>query len=748
MKKRIMIALVAFMFVVIGGFAFSKIAGAENFTPNIDFETDSPDAAIKSFVGTEFEVPVTIKPGDMKYVNTAPPTSNNVENVYIEAKPLEGLEFKGVKVGGKVITAREGKVSLNDIKYKDVSTTDGWKTLAEPINIKLIYTSLKDGKFEGVGEINLSYKENERATNPKQVTKKLAPNSKPIIEIGKLQFTTEPKFETAGLIYGNSTVQYPAKENPLEVGLNRYFEVDHNINAGVLGVVSSLDADGEMKVLGDVDINSDRNIIYVVDKAAIDLNGGNEEVARESIKKGLEDVKTSNPDIKTSLIVYGEKAEIISIDDKTTLTIDQLISKIDGIESTDKSGNLGDAIRKAKYLASKNENSSIVIVSAGNPNYYTKLSEGNDALLESRSSKDGFVAEDIKIAEQYVNNIVNDIAVNEVDETRWYGVNYGIEEQQLLLNDCIDKLGGLAPEVKNPYYDDFATINKSAITPIKIKASLEVKSKDDRIEIHPEDIKKEFEFSYSQNGDLIEALKATENLKIRAKVSRLNDTSDVINIISSDANEGVEATLSVEINGEVKKYKFNEDKAQGLYTKVTIPYITRVGLYNGRMNGKIGETSKAITIDDIKQFNKIASELIEDVPSPELAIENYYSFAALIKSDATNKVKLFYDAPLVNSEEIKGEIYEVIVSGDSFTIDKNNVTKLNNTATQHELKAGKTYLIVIDDYIETEKLDINGVGKPFNIGVTVFDSQTNNTERGAGEDWTIRINPVPKPEHF
>lgn len=745
MKKRIMIALVAFMFVVIGGFAFSKIAGATDTGEPIMTLTANTNQ-VTAFENSNFTIEYIIGGGEILFASNGNLSTKTIKNNYITFEKNNNFELISASSNGKKLSIENNKINLGTRKYKYIDGSFPPILKSQDIKVVLEIKALREGIFEKENSLEKFIKlEHDTLKDGSQIR---IPKEEVNVNVGKLQFTTEPKFETAGLIYGNSTVQYPAKENPLEVGLNRYFEVDYNINAGVLGVVSSLDTDGEMKVLSDVDINSDRNIIYVVDKAAIDLNGGNEEVARESIKKGLEDIKTSNPDIKTSLIVYGDKAEIISIDDKTTLTIDQLISKIDGIESTDKSGNLGDAIRKAKYLASKNENSSIVIVSAGNPNYYTKLSEGNDALLESRSNKDGFVAEDIKIAEQYVNNIVNDIAVNEVDETRWYGVNYGIEEQQLLLNDCIDKLGGLAPEVKNPYYDDFATINKSAITPIKIKASLEVKSKDDRIEIHPEDIKKEFEFSYSQNGDLIQALKATENLKIRAKISRLNDTSDVINIISSDANEGVEATLSVEINGEVKKYKFNEDKAQGLYTKVTIPYITRVGLYNGRMNGKIGETSKAITIDDIKQFNKIASELIEDVPSPELAIENYYSFAALIKSDATNKVKLFYDAPLVNSEEIKGEIYEVIVSGDSFTIDKNNVTKLNNTATQHELKAGKTYLIVIDDYIETEKLDINGVGKPFNIGVTVFDSQTNNTESGAGEDWTIRINSVPKPEHF
>ena len=541
------------------------------------------------------------------------------------------------------------------------------------------------------------------------------------------------------------------------VGLNRFFDLNYTINPGTL---IELDDDGNPLPNIPTENFENRDLMYVIDKGVIDLVGGNEEIARDSIKKSLEELKKTSPDTKASLVVYGEEAEIIAIDKETKFSIDALIAAIDKIEATDKSGNLGDGIRKAKYLINENSGnkSSVVIVSAGDPNYYTQISEGNTSMLETRVNKKGVNKEDDEKAEEYVNNIVNDIIINEEGETRWYGINYGVEKEELVLNNLIDKFEGFIPEIKKPYYDDFVNINSKATAAISVKATLSAKVLDETsgIIVHDDDKSKEIEiiFNKTDTGFVVANLEEIKSQTIRVKIDKITNETDYINV--ADINK-LEIKLSTNFNENPQKVIFNKRKDGDLEhelnpitwnVKVDIPYIIRTGLFNGRY--KLTKSLEKDIIDDIQTIAEIGKDTIDEVSAPELAIENHYAFGAIIKSNADSKAKVYYKKGTGSAETPTGKIYELV--GDTFK----NPTPIAGEAIA--LTNGKIYLVVVDDYIEANKI-INGSGQSFDIGVAIsanetipptdiISSEATTSERIKWDEWGITVHPVPKPGHF
>ena len=746
MKKSIIIGLSVIVAVVGGLFFKAKVVDADSFVPNMQLNLDKEES-IETFVGQEFQVSITIVPEDMVHVITNPPTSNTIKNVYLECIPTLGLEVKSAKIGEKEFLANGNKINIDNIEYEDTAV-GGWKTIAEDINVVLTYKATKVDTFNGVGQIKVLYDENERKTNPGQGSKVINKADKPIVTVGRLDYNID---------YINGEAW---KEEYRTVGLNKFFNLDYNINPGTL-----LEVDAEGKPLPTSIANENfeaRDLIYVIDKAAIDLVGGNEEIARASIKKSLEELKKINPDTQTSLVVYGEEAEIITIDKKTKFSIDTLISAIDKIETSDKSGNLGDGIRKAKYLVNENSTSksSIVIVSAGDPNYYTEISEGNTSMLETRVNKTGINKEDEEKAEEYANNIVNDIIINEEDETRWYGINYGIEKEELILNNIINKFEGFIPEVKSPYYDDFVNINSKATAAISIKATLSatVIDKNSGIIVHDDDKSKEIEITFNKTDDGFVAANLEEIKKqvIRVKIDMVTSEEDYINVADSSK---LEVKLSVNFNDEPQEVIFNKRKELDLeykldpitwLVKVEIPYVIRTGLFNGRY--KLTKPLKKDVIADMENVAIIAQDTLDEVSAPELAIENHYAFAAIVKTRIGAEAKLYYNTESGAKETIVGKAYE-LVEGEFI-----NPVDIGSAIAPISLDPTKTYLVVVDDYVETDKI-VGGEGKSFDIGVSiknklispstpVEDEVPSTPEISEWDNWGITVHPVPKPDHF
>ena len=726
MKKSILICL-STLVLLIGGFLVkTKMVDADSFIPNMQLNLDK-DESIEALVDREFEVAITIVPEDMKYSDVK---NNIINNVYLEFESTVGLEIKKAKIGEKEFLASDNKINIDDIVYED--TKDKETIIAKPINVILTYKANIVGEFNGVGEIKLFYDENERKENKGQGSKVLSKSNKPLIKVGELSYKVD---------------YITAKSEELKtVGLNEFFNLEYTINNGSL---IELDSEGNNKEGISEESFENRDLIYVIDRGAIDLVGGNDEIAKDAIKKSLKELKKINPDTQTSLVVYGEEAEIISIDKKSKFSIDTLISAIDKIETSNKSGNLGDGIRKAKYLVNENSTSksSIVIVSAGNPNYYTEISEGNTSMFETRVDKTGVNKEDKEKAEEYANNIVNDIIINEEDETRWYGINYGVEKEELLLNDLIDKFEGNIPNIKKPYYDDFISINKKATALLAIKGRLIVTpNPDSGIVVHDDEQSKDIEILFTKgvNGLVVEPI----NTKIQIKIEELYE-DEYIDV----ANPGnLEVKLIVDFNDKRQETIFNKriegDMETDLnfinwFVNVKTPYIAKVGLFNGEYN--VSELSV-----DERTVEMISSKVLEEMSEVKLAVENHYAFGMVIKGN----IPLEIEGTLIDKngedEDININVYELNENGEFLTAIEVDDDKRDGTddLDEFDLTASKIYLVVVNKYIE------NAITPPdsYQIGIEVEIDDDNKTRDIDDEDddefLGITVHPVPKPDHF
>ena len=635
MKKSILVGI-GVIVLAIGGIFFGSYVVKANNSNAPKLVTTFSESEIIAFKDTSIDINIKINTGIMKddWHDTIK-TKQNILNLANNEEKFEITNITGTIKNYKDDKYKDIKFNFNsksvnlgefEYQYNEKYATEGSTTLYElvgpELDIKLTIKPKILGDINLKDEITIKYEDGiggSITNNPSNDCK---------ITVGELAYN----------------IDYITGE-PQElrtVGLNRFFDLDYIINPGTLSVKSSRE-DNESNLNISEENFEDRDLIYVVDNSAIDLKGGNEEVARESIKKSLDELKKTNPDIQTSLVVYGEEAEIITIDEETKFSIDTLISAIDKIKSADKSGNLGDGIRKAKYLV--------------NENYYTEISEGNTSMLETRVNKKGVNKKNKEKAKEYANNIVNDIAINEDDETRWYGINYGVEKEELLLNDLIDKFEGTISDVKKPYYDDFVSINEKATAPLIIKGILTVTSSaNSGIVVQDSDKSKDIEFIFKKdtNGDGIDDssmfVGQSQHEKIKIKIDKL-PTTDYINV--ADPNL-LEVKLTVDFDAESQEVIFNKRIEGDLKTelnpvtwlvKVEVPYIARVGLFNGRLD-LTSLLRDSMTQEDIDYVYGVADKVLDNVSAPELAIENHYAFGMVIKTNTPSEIEGIIKKPI------------------------------------------------------------------------------------------------------
>lgn len=734
--KKFIIGALALGVVIFGGLISSKVAGAEDQgKPIINIKPVETEREV--YKDTSFTLEYVLNPENLdSQKDTGNHNKVSIKNVLLEVEEDIDFEVANVRVDGKeVISNGEGYI-LPDFEYKLDSNINGNTTLTadiKKVEIKFKVKNPQKAKYENFNK-RITFKYSN--LNGKTVSRKTIDET--IISVVELKYE-------GGRIIGE-------RRDPLIVGLGREFTLEHQITPGIVS-----------KVIGDVTSQATfteqekRNLIYVIDKATLELEGANEEVAKESIIKGLEEIKSS--DSTASLIIYGEKADIIKVNDKEVFSVNELISEIQKVESTSQSGNLGDAIRKAKIVAEKTSvEDSIVVVSAGNPNYYTQVSAGNSTMLFTTVEKDGFNIENKELSNEYVNKVVNEIAASEEDNTRWYGINYGTSKEELVLNDVMRKLEGNVATVKKPYYDDFAKINSKAINPFGLKATFSVSSKHDSIEINEKDVSREIELEYDKTLKPVDQFITT-----RVKIVNVKGEESMGFDVSSKNN--IEVKLIVECNGETTEVVFNDlkDFEEGeipvtWWVKAEVPYVVSTGLYNGRKQLVSTHKEKDI-ISDIEDVQWASSQLLDELSFAQLAVENHFGVGIVIKSPSTNTI-----TPILNTEDIVGISNEKFKLGTTklYEIGSTELTQVDTNKTSYVLEKGKLYLLTIDQYIP-EYVDLiktqSLIGQSFKIGINISDSiiptqgEGNSvieetTTDAKSEFWGIDVHCVDKPEHF
>ena len=755
--KKIIIGVLALA--VIGGiFVSTKIVKATDM--------DNPKMTIESTMGevnilknTEFEVEVLLNPGTIKYDSTNPEgTTRKLEdNILIvekevlldmkSAKKVDILEGNVEKETNLGITGEN--IDLGTIVYEQKNHD----YVAKPFSVILTFYTKETGIVKNLSEnILLEYKNLKNQIGKASI----AATSTIPINIGDMNYTM-------GKIDGIGINENTPENGSLymDYGLNRDFTMKYRVNQGVL---NAIDSEGNPINIDGLSKDSNR-LIYTIDKAIIDEVGGNEETARDSLIKSLKDLKKKTPEIQTSLVILGEHAEIVEVNEKDIFDIDTLISEVENIEATEKAGNLGDGIRLSKYLANEFEgNSSIILVTGEEPNYYTQVSEGNTGMLYTRVNKEGITTENMKLADEYANKVVNDIVVNEEDNTRWYSINYG-ENKESVIYDLMEKLEGYSANVSKPYYDDFVLVNERAISPSIIRIEIEATSlASELIEINEKSKKQEIEFVFNEVNGKLES-KAVE-IDIIARLKKVDEENSMGIDVADPSNIKIEAKASsINVPSVIFNSSKNAEEGELVVWRVKpiIPYFVEYGLFNGRLKVELPkEPEKDITLEDIAsmiEVEAIASQTLDELSEANLAIENSFGFGAIIKTKGeqgqkSNKINL-----VLRDHLTKQSILRIGQTGESLTTLK--VYKYNKDTKEFadpqvisdqvndvtfELDNNELYLVTIDHHIENAAFNGCRVGDVFEIGINIMDK--GQSEALEDDFWGIKVNVVDKPEHF
>ena len=558
-------------------------------------------------------------------------------------------------------------------------------------------------------------------------------------DVGNFPNTSGIPINVGEVTYEMGTIT-GAEREPMEQPLGKDFELDYTIDPGKLIKVGATENPNIR--------TEDRNLVYIIDKNVVDKVGGNEETARESIIRSLEELSVSNPKTTASLVVYGENAEIIKVNDKTIFNISDLIAQISNIEASEKSGNIGDAVRMAQVLINETDSEdSVVLVSGGDSNYYTQVSEGNSTMLSTRVAKSGFVVEDKEKADEYANNVVNDIVANEESETRWYAINYALANEEILVNDLMKKLEGTTLNVEKPYYGDFTEINIKAIAPLVLKANFVATAINKSLEVHEEDENKEIELVFTEvDGEIVGVLQYP---KVRVRINDLQGMSEEqLRALGHDVADPKVLEVKLVVNhgeGDPKEYVFNKPGNPNMgiplvwYVKPIANIVAEVGLYNGRLKVPTGTFAKGVE-EDITDVGSLTTQFLDQGTEFDLAIDNHFSFGMILKPQSDGDsiraaTRMSENAPLENVAS-GFKLYELNTDRTEF-IPSNDSTLL----------AAKTYLVTIDQY-----LDGNSPGRiveqSFELGIEVtLASQPDNSKEKI-DFRGIKVNTVEKPDHF
>lgn len=686
LKKRILISAASLFVIgiIVSGFYGVSNVIASQTSPNMKAIIKSKN--INTINSMNFNIDIEINPGEVKvddYKNQEIYLSFSNDNIF----KLISASENGENID---INADENKIKLENFDYKK----DGEVYKATPKNIRLTFKA--NGKGISKGELSLDKNLKLNYTDAK--------GNK--IENISLEFDDGRK----SLDIKTDTLNYQAKniigfENdpPTEVTSGSVVDLEYKINAGDLKVAYNEKYEGEMIS----ELESKKRIIYVVEQSVLDEQSANGEIARDSIIMGLENLKKKNPSIETSLIAYGENASVVQTDKKDFYSADQLIDNLRALELKDENGNLGEALKKAKILANSDSSyeTSIVLVSAGNPLYIT---EKNNEMLVTFSDEKGEAKFSEELAGEYANKIANEIAVETNNNIRWFGINYGVGTAQNIPTEIVEKLGGKASTVKKPYSDDFIAITDELVSDFIVKGNVSIELLNTNLTVEEELKEIPMDFTYNVRRDEVGNAARDEEGNIIFDPTKIEQIVNLPLIISGSekidlANtENIKITYKTSSLGAKNQEKvYNEENIVSRDLDIKSNFeVKKKGFNTGRKRGNI----------------------IQEVDSANLAIENSFSLAFEVKANNNFTVESFVSG--TGSEKI--EQLEI----KAFEIDEATGV-LSEKST---LSADKTYVICADYYINSNPK--NGF-ENIEVGLRINE-----------ENITIPIKIVNKPNHF
>lgn len=674
-KKKTVIGFSTLIIVgvlIVGFFGVSSVIAVQT-SPNMKAIIKTKN--INTINSMNFNVDIEINAGEVKIDNY------KNQDIYLSFSNDNNFKLVSATENGKAIEVneRENKIKIENFDYKK----SGEVFKAEPKVVRLTFKATGKGTFKGELALDRSIKLNYTDVKGEK------------IENIKCEFDDSRK----SLDIKIDTLKYEAKniigfeqELPMEITSGSNLDLEYKLAAGDLNIAYNEKYEGEMTT----QFENKKRVIYVVEQSVLDEQSANGESARDSIIMSVESLKQKNPAIQTSLISYGESANIVQSDKKDFYSADELIGLLRSLELKDENGNLGEALKKAKMLANSDMSyeTNIILVSAGNPLYIT---EKNNEMLLDFSSEKGTNKFSEQLAYEYANKIANEIVVDSNDNINWFGVNYGLKTGQNEATEIIDKLHGKASMVKNPYSDDLIDMIEDVVSDFVVKGNVSIEILNSNLETQEELNEIPLDFSYNVKRDGEGNLVKDEEGNIIFEATKLEQ---IIN-------------LPLVISGNEKIDLANKENIKITYRTTSLAPSNQEKIYND--DDIIGRDIEVKSLFEVieKGFNtgRTSGEIVQGVDSStepiSLAIEN--SFGLAFKIDLKGATDT-------------SEVYISNNLGGKITAIKKDTLSLGDNI----------YVIRIDC-----KIGIVPIGEHIEVGFKIGET----IEK-------IKIKTVEKPEHF
>lgn len=711
-------------------------------TSLVKADTDKPNMVlrgreenIETLKGNEFKLNLTIDTGSFETFDG----SHNNKDLNGTTIELSGEEFE-------IVSSNQGNVNKNIINLDKITYSyDHHEKVfkSSNINLELRIRALKDGEFLGEKSLDKIIKLKYKSFNNNLVNKSIhIENNKEIsVIVDKVNYEN-PKVMGGEFL---TNKQENGDGNKI-VGFGELLELNyHLIPSEIMTSEKVQNTEGDNL----------RKLIYVLDESTLSKNNEGSQSSKEALIKSLNDLKASNPKQEVALVTYGSKAKVVKASEKSFYTIDELIRNINEISSEEKNGNLGDALRQAQYLINENKDDkiSVILVSEGNPAYFIRKDDSNN--LVEFSTKSGELGTNFNEGKEYVEEIaelINKENKKNKRDIRWFNINYGLEEEQMLSNEIIKTLGGETENEAMPTELDFERVVKNATSDLIV--NMEIKAEGyGKVKVAPESNKQviavHYNYKKDDKGEVVinekkqktlipvtteeigtgESLKKTIPFKVGLKF--MSDTEldladpKVLKVSVNSTMEGSEEVIfNVLENAEGSETISWKADPEVNYLKIT-------GLHNGKTDNFEVAKDGNYDVESLGYMQGIASQIFDGINGSEfpMAKENTFRTGALIKVNATSYIKLnikdIRGKSNIRENDVKWKVHE-------YNIETNEFEGIDTKAYKDVkiLEANKLYLVVTDCFIP----DDAEIDASFNIGysITVKKDEPNDPALNGG----------------
>lgn len=731
--KKLGIVLGALGIVTIGVIGTSLVKASED-NPNMSIEVLVKDDknTIKTFVSKEFTIDIKVNPDKIKYESANTATAIRGSKLVLESKEFE-------IVSSTVGTIDKNSVDLGEFKY----AYDGIGfNVGTSFDVTLKIRALKEGSYNENKSFNKLIKLYHKNASGNDAKVKIddADNKLNVI-VDKVNYEN-PKIMGGEFL---TNKQENGEGNKI-VAFGELLELNYHLIPSEI-----MTSEKVQNTQGD----GSRKLIYVLDESTLSKNNEGSQSSKEALIKSLNDLKANNPKQEVALVTYGSKAKVVKASEKSFYTIDELIRNINEISSEEKNGNLGDALRQAQYLINENKDDkiSVILVSEGNPAYFTRKDDSNN--LVEFSTKSGELGTNFNEGKEYVEEIaelINKENKKNKRDIRWFNINYGLEEEQMLSNEVIKTLGGETENEVMPTELDFEKVVKNATSDLIV--NMEIKAEGyGKVKVAPESNKQviavHYNYKKDDKGEVVinekkqktlipvttgevgtgESLKKTIPFKVGLKF--MSDTElDLADpkVLKVSVNSSMEGSKEVVFN-----VLENAEGSETISWKADpeVNYLKITGLHNGKLeNFKVAKDG-IYNVESLEYMQVIASQIFDGINSSEfpMAKENTFRSGALVEVNAKSNIELnlkdINGKSNIRENDVKWEVYE-------YNIGENKFVKKATKAYKDVkiLEANKLYLVVTDCFIpEDAEIDAS-----FNIGysITVEKDEPNDPALNGG----------------